>query len=316
MSASEPLSFAADVYNAYPSERVRFSARLDPAAMQPGRWVQVRLPSSLRVEEIELVRRDEGQRISAGERDRQTWLRWEWDQAAAEPCAELAIEAVVSVDAPPEPLKLTATLLDAGGAPLFETGLRLMVKRMADSMRYLPEIYQDEGFTNRFLMLLESFWKPISQQIDQVSNYFDPHLAPVEMVSWLGSWFGLDLEKDLPEARKRDLLAAISAINARKGTRQGLETLLSMYTGGSVTIKEHRDTNFVLGADTKLGYQIALGRDNRPHSFEVRLEAPAGVLRADGNPEENRERYTQRIEALINQYKPAHTVFHLEVEFV
>ncbi len=316
MSADEPLSFTADVYNAYPSERVRFSARIDPAAMLPGRWAQVRLAGLLRIERIELARRDEGQRVGAGERDRQTWLRWEWDQPAPGPCAELTIEAWVSPDAPPAPTRAFAALLDSDGRVLFELGLQVMVKRMANSMRYLPEIYQDEGFANRFLMLLESFWNPISQQIDQVANYFDPFLAPPEMLAWLGAWFGLELEPGLPEARRRDLVAAISAINAQKGTRQGLETLLRMYSGGQVEISEHRDTNFVLGSDTLLGYQIALGTGNRPHSFDVRLTAPLSALPADGSPEDNRKRYRQRIEALINQYKPAHTLFALDLEFV
>ncbi len=319
MSASEPLSFASDVYNAYPSEWVRFSALIDPAAMLPGRCVQVRLPGLLRVEGIELDSDrspDEGQRVAAGERDHQTWLRWEWDQAAAGPHTELSIQAQVGPEAPPEPLRVTAILLDENGSALFETSSQVMVKRMASTIQFLPEIYQDEGFTNRFLMLLESFWKPISQQIDQASNYFDPSLAPVEMVGWLGSWFGLELEPDLPEARKRDLVAAISAINAQKGTRQGMETLLSMYTGGVVTIVEHRDTNFTLGPDTLLGYQIALGRHNRPHSFDVTVQTPVGVLPPVGNPEENRKRYRMRIESLIKQYKPAHTVFNLELEFV
>ncbi len=316
MTAGEMLSFAADAYNAYPSERVRFSLRIEAEAILPRRWALVRFPRLLRVEEIRLARREEGQSVSASEQNQQTWLRWEWEQSPrVEPFCELVVTAQVDSSAPPEPIKAIASLQDENGV-LFETGLQVMVKRMAASIRYLPEIYQDEGFTNRFLMLLESFWQPVSLQIDQAANYFDPYLTPVEMVSWLGSWFGLELEQDLPEARKRDLVAAISAINAQKGTRQGLETLLSMYTGGAVEIVEHRDTNLALGASTLLGYQIALGRDNRPHSFDVKVQVPVSTLRQDGNPEENRQRYRKRIEALIEQYKPAHTVFELDLGFV
>lgn len=316
MSGEEILSLAVDFYNRYPVETVSISARVAFAAPTVENYVQIRLPSTLIVENFALANHMDGEQMYASEEGHHTLLTWKWPPKTRSLMNELVIDARVAPDAPQGPLDCEAVLLDAEGVVLFQTTQQIMIRRRADTLRYLPEIYSRDDFTNRFLMLLESFWTPISRQIDEVDNYFDPALTPEVMVPWLGSWFGLTLDDDLSEERKRKLVASIAPIYAQKGTRQALITFLTMYTGGTVDVVEHRDTNFVLGESASLGYQVALGTQNRPHSFDVFIKAPAPALRPGEGTRERRKQYYKRIESLIDQYKPAHTVFNLDIEYV
>lgn len=312
MNAKDGLSFAADAYNRYPGEQVQLFLRLNDAPARGS--AQVVLSEPLRVEYfgLNVNAEAESQQVYATDDSQHIRVFWHWDQIAPNLRMELTITARLDAAAPEGFTCCQALLLDADGKTMDATGIRLMVRRQANSLRYLPEIYSEDDFTNRFLMLLESFWTPISQQIDQSSCYFDPYLTPSRLLPWLGSWFGLEFDDSLPEARKRDLLAKILPIYAHKGTRQALVDFLSLYTGGTVEIVERRDTNLVLGPSACLGCQVALGKDNHPHSFEVHLSVPAATV---GESAESRERYHKRVEALISQYKPAHTVFQLDLQY-
>ncbi len=309
--ALHEFSLAASAYTVYPSEAITY--RLRPLSGSGAGSARLTLPGELHVEQFALQgdAAQTDQRLYASENTCGSQITWEWDADGAS--GELVLSTRVDGRAANGVLVCQASQFDAQGGVAADMELRVTVNRQAESMRYLPEIYAADDFTNRFLMLFESFWKPISQQIDQVSCYFDPALTTPEMLPWLASWFGLEWDATLAEDRKRDLLAKIFPIYAHKGTRQALALFLRMFTGGVVEIKEHRDTNFVLGQAAFLGYQIALGRDNSPHSFDVRLRVSAGTVR---NEKIAREQYRQRIEAMIGRYKPAHTVFHLDLQFV
>ena len=65
--------------------------------------------------------------------------------------------------------------------PRGSRSVELTVKADASYMRFLPEMYSYDDFMNRFLMMFESFWKPISQQISMGESYYDPDLTPSKM---------------------------------------------------------------------------------------------------------------------------------------
>jgi phage tail-like protein len=315
MNETDLISFASEAVFAYPAEVIRLNLRPGPGALQPGRRMRVLIPHALTVEGFSFQKGGAGSTILTSEEDQNTVLSWQWEEPipASE---ELAISIRVTPDAENGFHTCQASLLDEEGELVFGTGLRLKVKRLADSFRYMPEIYQRDDFTNRFLMLLESFWKPISRQIDQGEYYYDPHLTPNRFLPWLAGWFGLELENGLPEERRRDLLSMIMPIYGQKGTRQTLKTVLGLYSGGEVQIVEHLDENLVLGKDAHLGYQVALGKNNRPHSFDVTLKVPDAFVQGDPDSRVRHEQYRRRIANLINMYKPAQTLFRLEIEFL
>lgn len=173
-------------------------------------------------------------------------------------------------------------------------------------LRHLPELYESDDLMGRFLMLFESFWGPIETQIDNVYGYFDPALTPPDFLRWLASWFDLALNARLPAERQRRLVREAAPLYRRRGTRQGLQRYLELYTGGEVHIVEQRAENFRLGAGAKLGPGIALGRDNRPHTFTVLLRLPEEDARDAA--------WIADICALIEAEKPAHTAYTLNIE--
>ena len=117
-------------------------------------------------------------------------------------------------------------------------------------------------------------------------------------------------------ASKFDMNWARLSELARESTKPALITFLEMYTGGSVRVVEHTDANFVLGETTHLGYQVALGTRNFPHTFEVFLQAPWEPVADEREEAMHRLQFHRRIDALIRTFKPAHTRHGLEIEFV
>ncbi len=191
------------------------------------------------------------------------------------------------------------------------------VEAKSRALKYLPSIYRDDELMGRFLMLFESFWEPVGRQIDGLSYYFDPEITPSEFLPWLASWIDLILDEQWPEDRRRKLLQSAIPLFRKRGTRQGLAEYLEIFAGVQPEIVEYRAQNFRLGMAGQLGSGIALGKDNVPHTFAVRLQLPpvkrSGAANdSDSGQAERQELLRQRkIEAIINAQKPAHTRYRL-----
>jgi phage tail-like protein len=173
-------------------------------------------------------------------------------------------------------------------------------------LEYLPALYHRDELMGRFLMLFESFWSPIAGQIDQLPLYFDPRMTPPDFLPWLASWLDLALDERWPEERRRLLLRSAAALYRKRGTRQGLQRYLEIYTGEKAEIVEHRANNLRLGEQARLGPGVALGVANVPHTFTVVLSLPDdGAEKAE---------CLHMIEAIIEAEKPAHTSYTVRVE--
>jgi phage tail-like protein len=218
-----------------------------------------------------------------------------------------------------------------GGTVRDEEAAVIGVEAKSRVLRFLPAIYREDELMGRLLMLFESFWRPIERQIDELPYYFDPELAPSELLPWLASWIDLTLDEQWPEDRRRRLLGSAIPLFRKRGTCQGLAQYLEIYTGVEPEIIEYRAQNFRLGLGGQLGSGIALGRDNIPHTFAVKLRLPAinghrlvdqtqdaeqAAPRGDvGRAAERQEGLRRRkIEAIIDAQKPAHTRYKLLLE--
>jgi phage tail-like protein len=208
-----------------------------------------------------------------------------------------------------------AVLTGPGQALLADETARLMVWAKGRYLRHLPEIYEEDDFMGRFLMLFESFWSPINSQINTIANYFDPRLTPPRMLPWLASWLDLDLDERWPTERQRQLVRWAIALHRSRGTKWGLQKYLELYTGQKAQIIEQRAKNFQLGREARLGPSIALGRGNRPHTFAVNLRLPAMDGIEDEAERARQEQLRRRtIISIIEAQKPAHTVYTLNIE--
>ncbi len=167
----------------------------------------------------------------------------------------------------------------------------------------LPAIFRQDDFAGRFLLAFEAILSGLPQDMRQelsvesvvhgieevlarIHTFFDPQTTEPEFLPWLASWVALSLRADWEEATKRDFIRQIIPLYERRGTKAGLEAMLSIYTHELVTI----DDNF----------------DDLPHYFQVQLtlsERDADRLR----------RIQQIARAIIDQEKPAHTFYALQI---
>lgn len=156
-------------------------------------------------------------------------------------------------------------------------------------LQYLPGIYEGNEFLARFLLIFETILSPIHRTVDNLPHYWDPHLAPPQLLGWLGSWLGLVLDERWPEARRRELIAAAADLYRWRGTRRGLVEFIRLYTGLRPEIVEPTLTD--VSADRSRAYR-----------FTVRVTVP---------PEQAVDR--SLLERIVDLEKPAFAAATLEI---
>ena len=155
-------------------------------------------------------------------------------------------------------------------------------------LKYLPAIYREDEFLDRFLMIFETVLSPVNHVLDNIHLYFDPMIAPESYLPWLASWIDLVLDENWPVEKRRQLIKAGVELYRWRGAKRGLNEYLRIYTGIEPEIIEHFDA-----------------QDNGPHRFTVIIRAP--------DPEALNERLVRQV---INAEKPAHTAYDLRIERV
>lgn len=119
-------------------------------------------------------------------------------------------------------------------------------------LRYLPAVYQENEisreFLERFMSLFETFMWKKEEQIDDISSYFDADSTPREFLDWLATWTSTVFDESWSESKKRTFLKNAVNLYKKRGTREGLEELIKIYTGNEPLIVENwqlygKDTN-------------------------------------------------------------------------
>jgi len=151
-------------------------------------------------------------------------------------------------------------------------------------LKYLPDPYADSAFMPGFLKIFEAVWAPLDRQIDQLYAYFDPQLTPPDFLPWLGAWVDLVLDENWPEKRRRDLIQNAADLYRRRGTAGALRDYLAIYLGVTPRIVED-------------------GPQGNPYHFTV-------FLKVDDPQALDQD----RIRRIIEEEKPAHTVYTLILE--
>ncbi len=335
MRSELTISHVADFYRRYPGEMATFYTRVDARQSLPALTVRVSLPPGLEPEDARIVTgaKDWGGDVNAlleiepeGEGEASHFF-WQTESPAEPPAGTRAAslpsgwnryEFQVRARVAPTGRDVTlesraATVCDAAQCMAEET-VAVAVSARGRYLDYLPAFYHDDGLMSRFLMVFESFWAPIERQIDHLPFYFDPRLTPADFLPWLASWLNLTLDERWPEEKRRRLVCAAVSLYRKRGTRRGVQEFLALYTGKSPRIIEHRAENFCLGDGALLGPGVALGLDNKPHTFTVALRLPP--LPAVDEEERGRKEADRRriIESIIESEKPAHAGYNLRLE--
>ncbi len=292
------ISHVADRAWCYPGETVTLHTRLDAHRALSGLSVRVGIPRGFEVGATD------GELLFLND---ERFVRWTVPQVASG--ARLNYELPLIAAPTSDDVSLDCEAIAIAGDDSAIATATVNVEAKGRYLKYLPAIYteQDE-LMGRFLMLFESFWSPIEQQIDLLPYFFDPKTAPRELLPWLATWVDLTLNEQWPEEKRRRLIGQMISLYRRRGTKYGLQDYLELYTGRKPDILEMRGTNFSLGLGARLGPSTALGRSNEAHTFIVRLKLPPLADRA----ETERRRM---IEAIIESEKPAHTKYRLNIEY-
>jgi phage tail-like protein len=188
-------------------------------------------------------------------------------------------------------------------------------------LQALPAIYQDDPFLGKFLqafedILLGTDQPPQPQQppgleneISRLATYFDPEQTPKDFLQWLSGWVALSLRDDWEEAAQRRFISRIVSLYQKRGTKAGLKELLRTYTDvdAGIDIVEFIQNGFEVGHQdgSIVGVNTFVG-GAPPFYFQITM-----VL--DTFNDELIDLKKQIARAIVDQEKPAHTYYDLEV---
>lgn len=110
-------------------------------------------------------------------------------------------------------------------------------------LEYLPEIYQaapgTDPFLERFLGIFQSLYSDLTEEIREVSRYFDPEVVGGEYLEWLSDWLAIEDGYLWPEDKLRTLIRRGVDLYRIRGTRQYVVEMVKLYTGQEPWVVEH-----------------------------------------------------------------------------
>jgi phage tail-like protein len=312
------VSHIADYYTRYPNETLTLMTLLESGPGWSGGVLSMLLPPELELTDYTPLPGGPVEDVMVRETPDGVAVDWCIEPLLEPGKLEFSVHTRILDPGRSAYISSQAVLRGAGGYIISQESVRVAIRAASTYLQYLPEIYHGDELVNHLLMLVESFWAPLEKQIAHPENYFDPDLAPPAFLDWLSEWIGVPNDRHIPMERKRLLLRSALSLYKRAGTRGALEEFLALYTGGKVEITEHRADNFMLGKDARLGLSVALGKNNLPHTFTVRVTVRrSDLLRQFGDQQSNLDRmYYRRLEAIIAAQKPAHTAYNLNLQIV
>ena len=76
----------------------------------------------------------------------------------------------------------------------------------------LPALYADDSLAQRLCQGLDEVLAPVLATLDCLTAYLDPATAPVDLVEWLAGWVGVAVAPEMPDRRRRLLVAAAAQL--------------------------------------------------------------------------------------------------------
>jgi phage tail-like protein len=158
-------------------------------------------------------------------------------------------------------LWIAATLIAAPGAPLPRLSELAVLYPGKTLMENLPTIYQrdenqPDGFLRNFMGVLEATTQGIDARIASIGSLLDPATAPGPWLDFVARWLGVPWDDAMEEAQKRRLLGRSADLAKGRGTRAGLDALLSsLFPATAGTTARYRVTD----ATADFGFAIVGG---------------------------------------------------------
>ena len=102
----------------------------------------------------------------------------------------------------------------------------------------LPRAMSGDPVLRGFVAAFEEVADTVLERVDSVEHHVDPGLATPEMLQFLASWLGVELEPTDPLDYQRMLVGEVGRLLGWRGTRHGMESLLAAATGSRVTVTD------------------------------------------------------------------------------
>lgn len=115
---------------------------------------------------------------------------------------------------------------------------------------YLPEVYQasdKDQFLERYLAIFQTLYEDLNQEIGQIHRLFDMDTTEREFLVWLADWLDIAGSYMWSEQQLRSLLREAVALYKKRGTREGMLTLIRLYTGRDAYLVEYMDVKAYMG---------------------------------------------------------------------
>jgi phage tail-like protein len=204
------------------------------------------------------------------------------------------------------------------------------------SLENLPPIYRErpeaEDFTERFLSLFDATISEVDTVIERAPALLDATGVPDSVLPWLGSFLDVTFDRGWTPQRMRRVMRSVPSLYRRRGTPHGLADAVKLIFDVEPVIQElPAERNWAaVGERSQLGSLRLYGRS----LARLRLgnsELGRAPIRSFGDPDvdpllEHAYRFRvlipprtldenerERLERLIADLKPAHTVASVRV---
>lgn len=165
-------------------------------------------------------------------------------------------------------------------------------------VEHIPAQLSEDPMICAFLDALDEVWAPVITTLDCFDAYLDPHLAPPDMVAYLGSWVLALMDDTQDEEQLRADVAQAHVVAAWSGTEQILHSRLVPRDAAAIDV---RDPGGIVISTTSTDPSAWQDPDDPRVVITVTSPRVAG---AQGQ---------ERLTGIIRDLVPAHVILDVQV---